>query len=407
MSIIYLDHAATTPLDPRVLEAMSPYLQFEYGNPSSFHTLGKQAKDALEQARRSVARVFGSRPEEIIFTSGGTEANNLAILGAARAHLASGRHLITTTVEHHSVLGSFEHLAKKEGFEVTKIGVDKYGRVSVSEIMAALRPDTMLVSVMFANNEIGTIQPIAKIGNQLRKYREEPARKNNSRSAPYPLFHSDACQAAGALELNVQKNHLDLLTINAAKIYGPKGSGALFVRSGVKLEPLIHGGFQERGLRPGTENVAAIIGLARALEISEESRQTESKRLIELRDQLINGIKAKIPKTRLNGHPRERLPNNVNISILDVEGEAMILYLDAAGIEASTGSACTSLALDPSHVILATGLPYEAAHGSLRFTLGRATTTVNIERVLEILPPLVEKLRALSPLKLSERYLEV
>jgi len=395
MNFSYLDHASTTPLDSRVLESMRPYLEREFGNPSSFHMLGKTAHDAIESARESVARCLGARSSEIIFTSGGTEANNLAILGFARANSAHGKHLITTAIEHHSVLGAFEHLAKKEGFEVTYLGVDEFGRVSAAQVEAALRPDTILVSVMMANNEIGTVEPAAEIGLRVK----------GKGLRDFPKFHIDACQAVGALEVNVVKLHADLLTVNSAKIYGPKANGALFVKQGIKLEPLMFGGSQERGLRPGTENVAGIIGFTRAFEIATEERALESARLTRLRDELIAGIKSVVPKVRLNGHPTERLPNNANISFLDIEGEAAVLYLDAAGIEVSTGSACTSASLDPSHVIIATGVPYEVAHGSLRFTLGRGTTEADIKKVLEVLPGVIEKLRAMSPVKLDEKYL--
>ncbi len=394
---IYLDHGATTPIDPRVREAMLPYLGEKFGNPSSFHSLGKEVKDDLEQARGSIATILHIRPDEILFTSGGTESDNLAILGYARANQKQGKHLITTAIEHHAVLEAMIHLEKKEGFEVTYLKPDRDGLVSVDQIIEALRGDTILVSVMYANNEIGTIQPIAEIGNQIQKYRKQTG---NS----WPVFHTDACQAAGYLDLNIEKLHVDMLTLNGSKIYGPKGTGLLYVKRGIKLQPLQFGGAQERALRPGTEDVAGIVGMAKALELIQAEHEEESRRLIPLRDKLIEGIKLSIPKIRVNGSREKRLPNNVNMSFMDIEGEALILYLDAAGIYASTGSACTSASLDPSHVILALGLPYEVAHGSIRFSLGHSTTEKDIDYVLKTLPPLVEKLRSISPVNVDEKY---
>ncbi|MFH0928189.1 MAG: cysteine desulfurase family protein [bacterium] len=398
MRITYLDHAAATYLDPRVKRAMLPWFDRNFGNPGSFHGEGKKARDAVEAARALIAKLLGARLEEILFTSGGTEANNLAILGSARANKNSGKHLITTNAEHPAVLEVFRHLEKAEGFEVTYLPVDKFGQVRAEDVSRVIKNDTILVSIIYANNEIGTINPVPAIGRAIEKHRKDSGRA-------FPYFHTDACQAAGALDLVVQKLHVDLMTVNAGKIYGPKGAGFLYAKRGVKLEPLMWGGHQERGLRPGTENVPGIVGLAKAFEIAVQERGAESERLTGLRDELITGILKKIPKCRLNGHSKERLPNNVNISILDVEGEALTLYLDAAGIEVSTGSACTSLSLDPSHVIMATGVPYEVAHSSIRFTLGRRTTASDIGTVLKILPGIVTKLRALSPVKLDEKYL--
>ncbi len=397
MRHVYLDHAATTPLDPHILEVMLPYLSEIHGNPSSFHGVGKDAKDAVDAARVRVANVLGARPDEILFVSGGTESDNLAVLGFARANASLGRHIITTSFEHHAVLEAVLHLEKKEGFEVTYISPDKDGIISAEEVIAAIRPDTILVSVMLANNEIGTFQPVAEIGNAIQKMRAE-------RKTIVPVLHTDACQAASTLELNVERLHVDLLTVNSGKIYGPKGAGALYIKRGIKLQPLQFGGAQERAIRPGTENVAAIVGFAEALASAQEERESETKRLTLLRDQLIDGIMQRIPKVRLNGDRVKRLPSNVNLSIMDLEGEALLLYLDASGIYASTGSACTSASLDPSHVILALGLPYEVAHGSIRFSLGRSTTKEDIDYVLETLPPLVEKLRALSPVRVDEKY---
>ena len=399
MRDIYLDHAAATPVDPRVLEAMLPYLHGAYGNPSSFHTKGKEAADALLKARETVAEILGARADEIIFTSGGTESDNLAILGAARASASKGKHLVTTAFEHQAVMEAMQNLEKKEGFEVAFVEVGSEGVVNPKDVLDAVRDDTTLVSVMYVNNEIGTIQPISEIGRGLHA-------RTSKRSDGHGqvLFHTDACQAAGALPLDVTKLHIDLMTLNGSKIYGPKGVGALYRRRGVKLQPLQFGGAQEFGLRGGTENVAGIVGLAKALEIAQEEMKTENARQSKLRDELISRILQTIPKTRLNGHAAKRLPNNVNISFMDLEGEALLLYLDAEGIYASTGSACTSASLDPSHVILALGVPFEAAHGSMRFSLGRSTTREDIDRLMGVLPPLVDKLRAISPVRVDEKY---
>lgn len=394
---VYLDHAATAPLDPRVREVMLPFLEEQFGNPSSFHSVGKEVKDILENARVSIADQLSCRPDEILFTSGGTESDNLAVLGYARKNQAKGKHLITTKIEHHAVLEAMLHLERKEGFEVTYLEPDKDGIITVEQVTEALREDTILVSIMYANNEVGTILPIAEIGNAIEKWRSEHAR-------PELRFHTDACQASNFLDLNIEKLHVDMLTLNGSKMYGPKGVGLLYVRRGIKLQPLQFGGAQERALRPGTHNVAGIVGMAMALELAQAERESESKRLADLRDLLIAGLQERISKTRLNGHPQKRLPNNANISFMDIEGEALVLYLDASGIYTSTGSACTSASLDPSHVILALGLPYEVAHGSIRFSLGHSTTKEDVEYVLETLPPLVEKLRALSPVRVDEKY---
>lgn len=405
MRDVYLDHAATTPLDPRVLEAMLPYLAGDYGNPSSFHSVGKDVKDAFDAARAAMAKILHVRADEILFTSGGTESDNLAVLGYCRANQAHGKHLIVTAFEHHAVLEAAIHLEKKEGFEVTYLTPDHDGLISMEQVMEAIRPDTIFVSVMYANNEIGTIQPIAEIGNAIQKYRSSrPKASSLAASSSFPVFHTDACQATGYLDLDVEKLHVDMMAFNGSKMYGPKGVGALYVHRGIKLQPLQFGGNQERGIRPGTENVAGIIGMAKALELAQAGRVAESQRLAVLRDKLIAGVRSRITKTRLNGHATKRLPNNANISIMDIEGEALILYLDAAGIYVSTGSACTSTTLDPSHVILALGLPYEVAHGSIRFSLGHATTEEDVDYVLETLPPLVEKLRAISPVSVDEKY---
>ncbi len=414
-----MDHAAATPLDPRVLEAMRPYFSDAFGNPSSFHSVGKAAKDAVTEARTSIAKGLNAHEDEIIFTSGGTESDNMAVVGVPRyinarrktkdersgsgltsfvLHLADGGlpHVITSAIEHHAVLEPLMHLQKTGEIELTVLPVDRVGQVSLREFEAALRPHTVLVSIMMANNEIGTIEPIAEIGRAILSWRKE-------HKTTYPLFHTDACQAAGYLELDVERLHVDLLTLNASKIYGPKGIGILYVRRGVKLAPLIIGGGQERNLRSGTENVPGVVGLAKALALVQADRGAEGARLTALRDRLTEGLLT-IPKTILNGHPTERLPNSVNVSFLDIEGEAAVLYLDAEGIMTSTGSACASTSLDPSHVILATGLSYEAAHGSIRFTLGHATTKEDVEFVIEKMPAIVERLRMMSPVNMDMKY---
>jgi cysteine desulfurase len=387
---IYLDHAATTPTDPRVFKKMLPFLTAHFGNPSALYTLGREAVTAVAIARKDVAQILACSPAEVIFTAGGTESDNLAILGAARSARAEGNHIITTKIEHHAVLHACEQL-EKEGFTVTYLPVDKDGFVTAEEVLKAITPQTILVSVMYANNEIGTIEPISEIGNALKK------------NHPKVLFHTDACQAAGALELNISRLHVDLLTLNASKLYGPKGVGVLYRKRGVKIQPLIFGGEQEFGLRPGTENVAGIVGLAEALKLAQKGREKENKRLIGLRNYLWQKIQKTVPKIKLNGPElgNKRLPNNLNFTILDIEGEAMLLYLDEKGIEAATGSACTSQSLDPSHVILALGMPYEFAHGSLRLTLGHSTNKKQLDYLIKILPGIVKKLREISPLNLS------
>lgn len=399
MTTVYLDHAATAPLDPRVREVMLPYLDAQYANPSSFHGVGKRVKDAVDDARSRIAGVLGVRADEVVFTSGGTESDNLAVLGYARKNQGTGKHLITTAVEHHAVLSAMEHLERKEGFEVTYLQPDRDGLITADQVIEALREDTILVSVMYANNEIGTIMPIAEIGKKIGAWRKEHSR-------PELVFHTDACQATGYLDLDVSRLGVDMLTFNGSKMYGPKGIGCLFVRRGLKLQPLQFGGAQERMIRPGTENVAGIVGMAKALELAQADKETEVQRLSDLRDRFIEAIQSSIAKTRLNGSTSQRLPNNVNISFMDIEGEALVLYLDSKGIYASTGSACTSASLDPSHVILALGLPYEVAHGSIRFTLGRSTTWEDLAYVVEELPALVQKLRDLSPVSVDPKYFD-
>ncbi len=403
--IVYMDHAATAFVDPRVLEAMMPFFCDTAGNPSSFHTVGLRAKEAVMEARHTIAKLLAAHEEEVLFTSGGTESNNLAVVGLIRAlkiqveeRCGAGTkpHVITLPIEHPAVLEPLLHLEKKGEIELTQLTVDRDGLVAPETVRAALKPNTILVSIMWANNEIGTIEPIADIGRVLLAWRKE-------QKTPWPFFHSDACQAAGACDLNMERSHVDLLTMNGSKIYGPKGVGCLFLRRGVKIEPLVRGGGQERNLRSGTENVPGIVGLAKAFELAQAERETENARLIALRNRLIEGL-LHIPKTRLNGHAHERLPNNVNISFMDIEGEAAALYLDAQGVMVSTGSACASASLDPSHVILGIGLSYEAAHGSLRFTLGHMTTREDVEHTIRIMPAIVERLRVMSPVNLDMKY---
>jgi len=377
-----MDHAATTPVRPEVVEVMLPYFGTEFGNASSVYGWGRRAHQALDQARDTVAELLGAASNEIIFTSGGSEGANLAIKGVAWAYQTKGKHIITSAIEHHAVLDTALWL-KKHGFEVTILPVDEEGFVSPAEVEKALRPDTILVSIMHANNEVGTIQPIAEIGAIVRKHGA--------------FFHTDAVQTAGVLDLNVEELNVDLLSLSAHKFYGPKGVGTLYVRKGVRLDPLIHGGAQERRRRAGTENVAGIVGLAKAFELAREERVAENARLTKLRDRLIEGLQT-IPSSKVNGSLSQRLPNNVNVCFQYIEGESMLLNLDLRGIAASSGSACTSGSLDPSHVLLAMGLTHEIAHGSLRLTLGRDNTESDVDFVLQEIPVIVERLRKMSPL---------
>jgi cysteine desulfurase len=383
MRRIYLDHAATTPTRPEALNAMLPYFADSFGNPSSIYSQGQEAKGAVEEARTKVAELIGARSEEIVFTSGGTEADNLALKGLAYASEHKGNHIITTSIEHHAVLEACKFLEKR-GLEITYLPVDKHGLVDPDDVKKAITDKTILISVMHANNEVGTIEPVEEIG----KIAQEAG----------VHFHSDAVQTVAHIPVNVDELEVDLLAISGHKLYGPKGVGALYVRKGTKLVSLIHGGEQERRRRAGTENVPAIVGLGKAVELAGQEMGREVERLTNLRDKLIRGLVGKIDSVHLNGHPTRRLPNNVNISIDFVEGESILLNLDLEGICASTGSACSSASLEPSHVLLALGLSPEQAHGSLRFTLGRDNTQADVERVLEVLPGIVAKLRAMSPL---------
>ena len=447
-----MDHAAAAPMDKRVKKAMEPFWMEKFGNPNALYKEGLAARNAVETAREDAAKVLGARAKEIVFTAGGTESDNLAIFGAVYAmtggigKLTSLRtdeegnstgtkipsafgeigHIITTKFEHHAVLNSCKKL-EKEGFEVTYLDVGKDGVVNPKDVAKALKSETVLVSIMYANNEIGTIQPIREIAKVIRSVKKKwgiigSAKQNFSRftlprnavgsdasqnfalprlNVAFPLFHTDACQAPGYLDLNVERLGVDLLTLNGSKIYGPKGIGLLYVKDGVKLQPLLYGGEQERKLRPGTENVPAIAGLAEALKIADQDRERESARLVKLRDYFINRLLGEIPKTVLNGHPAQRLPNNINVSILDAEGESIVLYLDEAGVACSTGSACTSENLEPSHVIMALGKPHAYAHGAMRFSLGRSTTKKDVDFVMKVLPDIIKKLRMFSPVNIK------
>ncbi|MHB8871571.1 MAG: cysteine desulfurase family protein [Candidatus Doudnabacteria bacterium] len=393
--LIYLDHAATTPLDDEVLRAMQPYLSKKFGNASSIYELGMQAKFDIDTARKTIADILEARESEIVFTAGGTESVNLALFGVVRQVISLGfkkPHIIVSAIEHHAVLESAKAL-KDDGVELTILKVNNQGFVNPKELVKAIKKNTVLVSVIYANNEIGTVQPI----NELAKV----IRKENLKRKQKILFHTDACQASGALDLSVNKLGVDLMTLNASKIYGPKQVGLLYVRTGVKLKPLIYGGGQERGLRSGTENTAGIIGFAKALEIAERLKRLENKRLRTLRNYLITNIKKTIPDAILNGPSVEkdseknvlRLPNNINFSFVGIEGEALLLYLDAQGFAVSTGSACASTSLDPSHVLLAIGLDKYDAKASVRITLGRGTKKSDLDALVKVSAPIIKELR--------------
>ena len=386
MKRIYLDYAATTPTHPQVIKAMLPYFTDDFGNPSSQYSYGQEAKGAIEEARGKVAELIGARDEEIVFTSGGTEADNFALKGVAYANEKKGNHIVTSSIEHHAVIETGKFLERR-GFSVTYVPVDEYGLVDPGDVKKAITDKTILISVMHANNEMGTIEPIAEIGKIARE------------AGIY--FHTDAVQTAGHIPVDVNELGVDLLAMSAHKLYGPKGVGALYIRKGTKIIPFLHGGEQERKRRASTENVPGIAGLGRAAELARQEVGDEAERLTYLRDRLIRGLLEGIDHTRLNGHPTRRLPNNVSISVDFVEGESMLLNLDLEGICVSTGSACSSSSLEPSHVLLAMGLPHEQAHGSLRFTLGKWTTEEEIGQVLGVLPGIVVKLRAMSPLSKS------
>jgi cysteine desulfurase len=383
-----MDHGAGMPLDSKVFEAMKPYFRENYGNPSSSHSSGNVARNAMESAREKVARlVAAEKPQEVIFTSGGTESNNLAIKGAAYRNRKKGNHIITTAIEHISIINICKFL-QKQGFEVTYVPVDKQGVVDIEKLEEAINDKTILISVMYANGEIGTIQPIREIGKL--------AQENKV------IFHVDAVAAAGQVPINVKEENIDLLSLSSNDLYGPKGVGALYIKAGTKVQPIIQGGGQERGLRSGTENIPGIVGMGKAAEIAKKEMETEGKRLTALRDKLIKGVLDKIDYSFLNGHPTKRLPGNANLRFSYIEGESLILGLDMYGVQVSSGSACTSKTLEPSHVLLAIGLAHEEAHGSLVFTLGKQNSEEDVDYVLEVLPDVVKRLRALSPLTPKE-----
>jgi cysteine desulfurase len=389
MKKVYLDYNATTPLDPRVLEAMIPYMREEFGNPSSIHSYGRAGKTALDNSREQIAELLGARPKEIIFTSGGSESNNFAIKGIASQLRGKGNHIITTQVEHASVLETCGFL-ESQGFQVSYLSVHRYGLINLEELKEKIKDDTILVSVMLANNETGVIMPIQKIAEIVKE--------------KGVILHTDAVQAVGKIDVNLKNLPVDLLSLSAHKLYGPKGVGALFIRTGVEtrhgvsLKPLIHGGGQERGKRSGTENVAGIVGLGKACDITnEEARNQKSEvRIRDLRDELHEGIFEKIKGVRLNGHPEKRLSNTLNLSFEGVEGDSLVMNLDLEGIAVSTGSACSEGNVEPSHVLLAMGLSKEQAISSLRFSLGRFTENEDIDRVLDVLPGIVERIREIS-----------
>ena len=381
--MIYLDNAATTKVVDSVVDAMLPYFKEYYGNASSIYQLGAKSKEALDESREYIAGTLGAKTNEIYFTAGGSESDNWAIKATADAYARKGKHIITSAIEHHAVLHTCEYL-EKHGYEVTYVGVDENGVIKLDELKAAIRPDTILISVMFANNEIGTIQPIKEIG--------EIAKEHDI------LFHTDAVQAYAQVPINVDEMHIDMLSASGHKLNGPKGIGFLYIRKGIKIRSFVHGGQQERGRRAGTENIPGIVGLAAAAKRSFSMLEEKMQKEIELRDYLISRIEAEIPYCRLNGDHKKRLPNNVNFSFQFIEGESMLILLDSKGIAASSGSACTSGSLDPSHVLLAIGLPHEIAHGSLRLTLSEENTKEEMDYVVEQLTAILERLRSMSPL---------
>lgn len=384
MKNVYMDYAATTYVKPEVLEEMIPYFTEKFGNPSSFYGISRETKKAIDEARAKVATALNCKPTEVYFTGGGSEADNWAIKGIASAHKNKGNHIITTKIEHHAVLHTCEYL-EKHGFEVTYLDVDEEGFINLDDLRNAITDKTILVSIMFANNEIGTIQPVKEIGEICREKKV--------------FFHTDAVQAVGNVPVDVQDMNIDMLSLAGHKIYGPKGIGVLYIKNGIKIDNLIHGGAQEKNRRAGTENIASIVGIGKAIELATSNLEEHMKKLSALRDKLIDGILEEIPYSYLNG-PRgdKRLPGNVNVRFSFIEGESILLSLDFKGVCASSGSACTSGSLDPSHVLLAIGLPHGLAHGSLRLTLGEKSTEEDVDYVLEVLPPIIERLRNMSPL---------
>ena len=381
--IIYLDNAATTKTSPEVVEAMLPYFTEQYGNASAIYSIGSANKEVISRARKDIADVLGAKENEIYFTAGGSESDNWALKAACEAYCAKGKHIITSKIEHHAILHTCEYL-EKQGYEVTYVDVDEDGVIKMDDLKAAIRPDTILISVMFANNEIGTIEPVKEIGALAHEHGI--------------LFHTDAVQAFGQVPINVDEMNIDMLSSSAHKLHGPKGIGFLYIRKGVKIRSFVHGGAQERKRRAGTENVPGIVGFAKAAQIAQETMAERTAKEIELRDYLIGRVMAEIPYTKLNGHRTDRLPNNANFSFQFIEGESMLIMLDGKGICASSGSACTSGSLDPSHVLLAIGLPHEIAHGSLRLTLSEETTKEDIDFTVDNLKAIVERLRSMSPL---------
>ena len=386
--IIYMDHSATTYTKKEVVDAMLPYFTEHFGNPSSIYGIAHESKNAVDAARAQVAKALGADPDEIYFTSGGSESDNWAIKGVAWANRKRGNHIITSQIEHHAVLHTCQFL-EKEGFVVTYLPVDQYGLVDPAELEKAITDKTILISIMYANNEIGTIEPIAELGAVARKHTV--------------YFHTDAVQAIGNVPIDVKAQNIDLLSLSAHKFYGPKGAGALYIKKGVRIQNLIHGGGQEKKRRAGTENLAGIVGMGKAIGLATADIPGHNRKIQAMRDRLVKTVLEKIPHTRLNGHPEKRLPGNFNVSFEFIEGESMLLWLDDEGICASTGSACTSGSLEPSHVLLATGLPVEVSHGSLRLTLGDVNTDEDVDTVLEVLPKVVSRLREMSPLYQKER----
>ena len=386
--IIYMDHSATTYTKKEVVDAMLPYFTEHFGNPSSIYGIARESKKAVDAARAQVAKALGADPDEIYFTSGGSESDNWAIKGVAWANRKRGNHIITTQIEHHAVLHTCQFL-ENEGFVVTYLPVDRYGLVDPAELERAITDKTILISIMYANNEIGTIEPIAELGAVTRKHKV--------------YFHTDAVQAIGNVPIDVKAQNIDLLSLSAHKFYGPKGAGALYIKKGVRIQNLIHGGGQEKKRRAGTENLTGIVGMGKAIELATADIPGHNKKIHVMRDRLVKTVLEKIPYTRLNGHPEKRLPGNFNVSFEYIEGESILLWLDDEGICASTGSACTSGTLEPSHVLLATGLPVEVSHGSLRLTLGDVNTEEDVDTVLEVLPKVVSRLRDMSPLYQKER----
>jgi len=390
MSLIYLDYNATTPMDPRALESMIPYMREYYGNPSSIHSYGSKAKAALDESRERVSELIRTKPKEIVFTSGGSESNNSAIIGAAFALKEKGNHLITTEIEHASILETFRFLGN-HGFKLTLLGVDHHGLIDVDELRESITDETILVSVMFANNETGVVMPINEIAALVKE--------------KGIIFHTDAIQALGKMDINLNDISVDMLSVSSHKIYGPKGVGAIYIKTGLRIDPFIHGGGQERGRRSGTENVPAIVGFGKACEIVKEELKSQKSevRIKEMRDRLHNGITDKIDCLKLNGHPEKRLPNTLNLSFEDVEGESLVINLDLEGIAVSTGSACSEGNVDPSHVLLAMGLSKQQASSSIRFSFGRFNEEKDVDRVLEVLPRIVERIRQVKKSELVKK----